>query len=172
MAVHSVLFQNSNKDKATIFDEIFIRASMYLYNLGSYITSLRLSDAYASVNLPSLVQIMACRLTGAKPLSEPLLKGILLIGPLGTNLCEILIANHIFSFTKVHFKMSSGKWRPFCLGLNVLNLRSLGSDSILHKTLYHNISQCFEAATSCDKMGRSLWNLTGGSVAWLTNTNA
>ena len=29
---------------------------------------------YASVNLPSLVQIMACRLTGAKPLSEPMLE--------------------------------------------------------------------------------------------------
>ena len=28
---------------------------------------------YASVNLPSLVQIMACRLVGAKPLSEAVL---------------------------------------------------------------------------------------------------
>ena len=30
-------------------------------------------DPYASVNYPSLVQIMACRLVGAKPLSEPTL---------------------------------------------------------------------------------------------------
>ena len=29
---------------------------------------------YASVNLPSLVQIMACRLVGAKPLSELMLE--------------------------------------------------------------------------------------------------
>ena len=29
---------------------------------------------YASVNKSSLVQIMACRLTGAKPLSEPMLE--------------------------------------------------------------------------------------------------
>ena len=29
---------------------------------------------YASVNLPSLVQIMACRLVGAKPLPEPMLE--------------------------------------------------------------------------------------------------
>ena len=29
---------------------------------------------YASVNKPSLVQIMACRLVGAKPLSEPMLE--------------------------------------------------------------------------------------------------
>ena len=46
--------------------------------------------------------------------------GILSIGPLGTNLSEILIAIHIFSFNKMHLKMSSGKWRPCCLGLNVL----------------------------------------------------
>ena len=29
---------------------------------------------YASVNFPPLVQIMACRLVGAKPLSEPMLE--------------------------------------------------------------------------------------------------
>ena len=47
--------------------------------------------------------------------------GILLIGPLGTNFREILIEIHAFSFTKMHVKQSSAKWRPFCLGLNVLN---------------------------------------------------
>ena len=46
--------------------------------------------------------------------------GILLIGPLGTNFSEILIEIHTFSFKKIHLKMSSGKCRPFCLGLNVL----------------------------------------------------
>ena len=46
--------------------------------------------------------------------------GLLLIGPLGTNFSQILIAIHTFSFKKMHFKMSSGKWCPFCLGLNVL----------------------------------------------------
>ena len=45
---------------------------------------------------------------------------ILLIGPLGTNLSEILIKIHTFSFRKMHLKMSSGKWQPFCLALNVL----------------------------------------------------
>ena len=45
--------------------------------------------------------------------------GILLIWPLGTNFSETLIEIHIFSFKKMHLKMSSGKWRPFCLGLNV-----------------------------------------------------
>ena len=47
--------------------------------------------------------------------------GILLIGPIGTNFNEMLIEIHTFSFKKMHLKMSSGKWRPFCLGLNMLN---------------------------------------------------
>ena len=48
--------------------------------------------------------------------------GILLIGPLGTNFNEILIKILILSFRKMRLKVSSGKWRPFCLGLNVLKL--------------------------------------------------
>ena len=48
--------------------------------------------------------------------------GILLIRTLGTNFSEILSAIHAFSFKKMHLKMSSAKWRPFCLGLNVLIL--------------------------------------------------
>ena len=46
--------------------------------------------------------------------------GVLLIGPWGTNFSEISIDFHTFSFKKINLKMSSAKWRPFCLGLNVL----------------------------------------------------
>ena len=46
--------------------------------------------------------------------------GIVLIGPSGTNFNEILIEIHTFLFKKIHLKMSPAKWRPFCLGLNVL----------------------------------------------------
>ena len=46
--------------------------------------------------------------------------GILLIGSLGTNLSEILIKILTFSFKKMQLKISSAKWRPFSLGLNVL----------------------------------------------------
>ena len=46
--------------------------------------------------------------------------GILLTGPLGTNFIEILIAILTFSFKKIRLKVSSAKWRPFCLGINVL----------------------------------------------------
>ena len=46
--------------------------------------------------------------------------GIFLTGPLGTNFSEISIDNHTFSLKKIDLKMSSGKWRPSCLRLNVL----------------------------------------------------
>ena len=40
---------------------------------------------------------------------------LLSIEPLGTIFSEILIEIHTFSFKRMHLKMSSGKWRPFCL---------------------------------------------------------
>ena len=43
--------------------------------------------------------------------------GISLILTLRTNFCEILSEIHKFLFKKMHLKMS-GKWRPFCLGVN------------------------------------------------------
>ena len=46
--------------------------------------------------------------------------GTLLNRPLRTNFSETSIAIHIFSFKKMHLKMSSAKWYLFCLGLNVL----------------------------------------------------
>ena len=70
--------------------------------------------------------------------------GILLIGPLGTNFSEILIEINTFSFKKMQLKMSFGKWRPFCLGLNVLTrgtyvytstLPLTKDDSILYEAL-------------------------------------
>ena len=40
---------------------------------------------------------------------------MLLIGSLRTNFSEILIRIQTFSFKKMHLKMLSVKWRPFCL---------------------------------------------------------
>ena len=56
--------------------------------------------------------------------------GILFIGPLGTNFSEISIEIHKFSFKKMHLKTSSAKWRPFCLGLNVLRVSNAESVSM------------------------------------------
>ena len=58
--------------------------------------------------------------------------GILLIEPLGTNSSEILIGIQIFSFKKMSLKMSSGKWRPFCLGLNVITKHNKTKQSVNH----------------------------------------
>ena len=42
--------------------------------------------------------------------------GLLSIGPLGTNFSENIIKIQKYSFTKMHLKISSAKWWPFCLG--------------------------------------------------------
>ena len=60
--------------------------------------------------------------------------GILLIGPLGTNFSGMLIEIRTFSFKKIHLKMSSGKWRPFCLGLNVLSQTMVNHDKTQQST--------------------------------------
>ena len=52
--------------------------------------------------------------------------GILLIGPLSINFSEIFIDIATFSFKKMHLKVSSAKWRPCCLGLNVLISNNTG----------------------------------------------
>ena len=62
--------------------------------------------------------------------------GILLIGPLGTNFSDILIGIQTFSFTKMHLKMSSAKWHPSCLGLNVLTVSQLVVSSEMTHTWY------------------------------------
>ena len=51
--------------------------------------------------------------------------GILLNRSLRTNFSEISIRIQTFSFKKMHLKMSSAKWRPFCLGLKMLMHRGL-----------------------------------------------
>ena len=47
--------------------------------------------------------------------------GILLIGPLGQTSLRFWLKIQNFSFTKMHTKMSSAKWRPFCAGGDEIN---------------------------------------------------
>ena len=49
--------------------------------------------------------------------------GILLIRTLGTIFSEISSKIHTLSYSKMHFKMSSAKRRPFCPGLGALIMR-------------------------------------------------
>ena len=53
--------------------------------------------------------------------------GILLIGPRRANFNDILIKIQQFAIKKMHLKMLSAKWQPFCLGLNVLKENLSGS---------------------------------------------
>ena len=54
--------------------------------------------------------------------------GILLIGSLGTNFSEILIETHIFSFKKMHLKMSSAK---------MITIRHNGHDGVQNHQPHH-----------------------------------
>ena len=65
-------------------------------------------------NMPIFVRKMACRLSGAKPLSEPMLPYCQLDPK------EYNSVNFYSTFKRMHLKMPSAKWRPFCLGLHVL----------------------------------------------------
>ena len=81
-------------------------------------TSLRLSDAHmCQQTRPSLVQIMACRLFGAKPLSEPIYSEL--------NAKEHISVKYYLKSKSFHSRKCIWRnrlWnsRPFCLGLNVL----------------------------------------------------
>ena len=107
------------------------------------INSLRLSDTHmCQYNIWTLVQIMACRLFGAKPLSEPML-----------SYYQLDLKGHIpfkiltFSFSEMHFKMSLGKVvgtlpQPQCVN----NLRTILKQTKTNhkKTMrnFHGISTC------------------------------
>ena len=70
--------------------------------------------------------------------------GLLSIWPLGTNFSEILSEIHTFSFKKMHFITSSEKLRPFCLGLNVLNITdgcTYGVTTVWWSVCRHNIDK-------------------------------
>ena len=49
---------------------------------------------------------------------------------LGINFSEISIGIHTFSFKKMHLKISSAKWRPFGVGLNVLIRTHFGGGEV------------------------------------------
>ena len=106
-------------------------------------TPLRPRDAYMHQwTMPSLVEIMACRLLGAKPLSEPMLT----YSQLGHKKQNSVKHQSQFnvSFRKMRLKMLSGKWRSFCLGLNVLNKQApmLGLGLLWRSLLFISIKQC------------------------------
>ena len=78
----------------------------HIHNGLYIVNSLRPSDAYMrQYNIPTLLQIMTCRLFGAKPLSEPTLP-----------YCQLIPTEHISmkfysKFTSFHSRRCTGKCR-------------------------------------------------------------
>ena len=70
--------------------------------------------------------------------------GLLLIRPLGTNFNEILIKIQKFSFTKMHLKRSSAKWRPDCLRGDVcyVSAKSLATFIVSTTMCLHHFLFC------------------------------
>ena len=117
----AAVFQTANLNSFLLYEKYLILIKIAPYGL---INSLRLSDAYmrhlviiGSDNGLSPGRRQAIIWTNA---------GILLIEPLGKNFSEILIEILTFSFQKMRLKVSSAKWRPFYLGLNVLTISQHG----------------------------------------------
>ena len=91
-----------------------------IYNGVNGINSLRPSDAYICVSELTIIGSDNGLSPGRRQAIIWNNAGLLLIEPLGTNFSEISIGIQTFSFKKMHLNMSSAKWRPFCLGLNVI----------------------------------------------------
>ena len=89
--------------------------------------------------------------------------GILLIGPLGADFSEILIEILTFSFKKMRFKLSSAKWRPFCLGLNGLIMVAVSySLAVVAVLIVCNACICsVEALPTSQSISSPLTNLFG-----------
>ena len=86
---------------------------------------------------------------------------ILLTWFLGPNFSVILFKYYTFSFKKMHLKMSSGKWRPFCLGLNELNEIHLHG---LVQERRNSIANTLELRLSCTNP--SILSYPSGGLPW------
>ena len=107
--------------------------------------------------------------------------GILLIGPPRTNFSASLIWIQIFSFKKMYLKMSSAKWHPFCLCLNVLmywyrnmslvdHLCSIAMPNVQRQAygLYSNRLSCQEECFAGNNSGHPNGPLDSYSQHWQT----
>ena len=93
---------------------------------------------------------------------------ILLIRTLGTNFSEILSEIQTFSFKKTNLKISSGKWRPFCLGLKVLT-RWLPTYRWDKYNLYTGIQSITSACSFFFVTNRIFWSVHSTNILSLTH---
>ena len=98
------------------------------------------------------------------------------IGSLGTNFSEILIKITTISFREMRLKMSSAKWQPFCLSLNVVYIAFMsyppGPGDIYHRDWHIRTTHFnFTTIAPCTKVlakSRVIWNVHHVSCWFLT----
>ena len=108
---------------------------------------------------------MACRLFGAKPLSKPML--VIVNWTLRNKLQWNFNQHSKSSFTKMHLKISSAKWQPFCPGGDELRKHEetvLKYDSSTWKLLVPIVGNCIDKHYEW-------WIFTSvkKSVSWITS---
>ena len=90
--------------------------------------------------------------------------GILLNGPLGTNLSETAIEIHTFLLKKILLKMSSGEWRPFWLGPDVLK-------ESIHRSYNMSLTMMTSSSWNIFRVTGHLWGEFTGP-RWIPHTKA
>ena len=107
------------KQDKYIFHHLNLKGCPLYRTLGRRLTPLPQCRFYASVNWVSIGSDNGLS-PGRRQAIAWTNAGLLLNGPLGINFSEIWIKIQNFLFMKMHVKMSSAKWRPFCAGGNEL----------------------------------------------------
>ena len=97
---------------------LYIRSVLVLLSLTLIEARVTVISLRPQICISKLCQIMACRLLGAKPLSEPMSVYCWLDPWKQISFIKI----EYILFKKMRSKMSSAKWRPFCLDLDVLSV--------------------------------------------------
>ena len=78
---------------------------------------------------------------------------LLSIEPLRTYFNETLIKTQQFSLKKMHVKLSSAKWRPSCLGLNVLRVRSWNYGMLCMSLCIRMAISCYQGLSAVSDLG-------------------
>ena len=119
------LFPITTFPPANINAEILIISLMCAFYFSIYITTfLGITPAHISSSSSAAYVSMTWYSVGSDNDLSPLQPwaitwtnaGLLSTGPSGTKFSEIQIKIQNFSFAKMHLKMLSVKWRPFCPG--------------------------------------------------------
>ena len=112
-------------------------------------------------SIPTLVQTMACRPFGATPLSESTLPYCQLDPKehISVNFCSKL--KTLYS-RKYPSKMSSAKWRPFCLGFHVLHHRMVDRRD---RECDRVVSMALLKYTKCSNEGTNRINIPAFNVS-------